>query len=99
MTFIVVVKEGPHGIIIVVTDKDIMGEKFSEGKLKLDLREKFYEGEEMELEEVVELLKSGSVFHLTGKEAVSLGIKIDLIDPKRVLVVNHVPHAEAVLGY
>ena len=44
MKFIVSQKNGPHGLLIVITDKDIIGKLFSEGKLQLDLTKEFFEG-------------------------------------------------------
>ena len=57
MVFIVSKKEGPNGLLLVVTDKEIIGKQFTEEKLQLDLSKEFYQGEEMEKEKISKKLK------------------------------------------
>ena len=37
MKFIVKIHQGPHGVVLVVSDQEILGKKFVEGKVQLDL--------------------------------------------------------------
>ncbi len=96
MIFIVAEKEGSHGRLLVVTDKDILGKYFHTGKIQLDLRSPFYQGKEMSKEEVKIILKRVRQAMFTGKAAVALGIEIDLINPQKILYVQNIPHAQAV---
>lgn len=98
MSFIVTEKEGAHGLLIAVTDKDLIGKYFQEGKKQLDLRSPFYVGKEMTKEETKNILTSARDIMFTGKAAVALGIELDLIDPQIILYVQNVPHAQVVLG-
>ena len=98
MNFIVAEKQGAHGILIVVTDKDLLGKNFEEGKIQLDIRSVFYQGEEKTSEEVKKLIESARDVMFTGKAAVALGIEWDLINPKKILYVQNVPHAQVALG-
>jgi len=98
MNFIVSKKSGPHGLLIVVTDKDILGKKFSKGKVQIDLTQEFYQGEEMDEKQVVKLFVEARHLHFTGKHAVGLGINKDLVNANNVLFVQKVPHAEVVMG-
>ena len=52
MEYIVSKKQSQFGLLVVVTDSDIVGKKFEEGRLQLDLTKKFYRGEEKNKEEV-----------------------------------------------
>lgn len=97
MNFIVVQRESKHGMLIIVTDKDILGKKFEEEKVQLDLTLAFYKGEEHSKEEVKEFLKKGYILHLTGKLSVAVAVEMDLVDPNRILWIQGVPHAEVVL--
>lgn len=90
-------KESKEGLLIVVTDSDLIGSKFEEGNLQLDLTKEFYSGSEMSKEEVKRLLSSARHVHLTGKEAVAIGIEMDLIVSDRILYVDKIPHAEAIV--
>ena len=97
MKFIVVEKETPQGLLLIVTDKDIFGKKFEEGKVQLDLTKSFYEGNEKEKDEVKELFFKSRHVHLTGKQTIALGIELDCVDPKRILWVKGIPHAQVVM--
>ena len=94
---IVAEKQGPHGLLLVITDSDIIGKTFEEGKLQLDLTQSFYQGEEKNKEEIKEILKKARDLHFTGKESVALGVELDLVDSDKILYVDGVPHAEVVM--
>lgn len=98
MNFITAEKLGAHGLLLVVTDQDILGKFFEEGRVQLDLRTAFYKGEERTKEEVKTLLAGARDVVFTGKVAVALGIELDLVDPKKILYVKNVPHAQVALG-
>ncbi len=99
MTFIVAQKYGPHGLLLVITDRDILGKTFQNEKARLDLSTRFYQGVEMEKSAVLELLARARDVHLTGKEAVALAVELDLADGTRILWVEGVPHVQlALLG-
>lgn len=98
MTFIVSKKEGPHGLLLIITDKDILGKIFEEGKIQLDLTKDFFKGEEKDKEEVKTLIPTARHLHLTGKESVAIGLEMDLVDTKKILWVQKVPHAEVMTG-
>jgi len=97
MTLIVNEKQGPHGLLLVVTDKDILGKVFEEGKLQLDLRKEFYNGEEKNKEQIKIMCSGARDVHLTGKEVVALGVEWGLVDAERILWVKGVPHAEVAI--
>ena len=90
-------KKTPHGLLVVVTDSSILGKKFEEGKLQLDLSKEFYKGEEKDVEEIKDIILSSRHVHLTGEESVDLGISLGLIEKDRVIWISGVPHAEIVL--
>jgi hypothetical protein len=96
MTLIVSEKPSPSGLLLVVTDKNLLGKIFSEGNRQLDLSKNFYEGQEIDLKELKHMMVSARHLHLTGKEAVALGIELDLVDHNHILYINKIPHAEVV---
>tara|TARA_Y100000310_G_scaffold64488_1_gene60000 strand:- start:24 stop:323 length:300 start_codon:yes stop_codon:yes gene_type:complete len=97
MVFVVSKKAGPNGLLLVVTDGEIIGKTFEEGKLQLDLTKEFYQGKEMSKEEVKELFIDARDLHLTGEKAVGLGIELNYVDKEHVLYVDKIPHAEVVM--
>lgn len=98
MKFIVSIKNSTAGILIVVTDGDLLGKKFEQGKLQLDLTKKFYQGEEKNENEVKDILKKADYLHLTGEVSVAIGIELNLIESRKIVWIAGIPHAEMVLG-
>ena len=90
-------KQGPHGLLLVITDSDLVGKKFEEGNLQLDLTKGFYEGSEKSKEEIKGIIHKARDLHFTGKEAIAVGLELNLIDPDKILYVDSIPHAEVVL--
>lgn len=86
-------------MLLVVTDADILGKKFEEGKVQLDLTKKFYQGQENSEEEVKKALKEARHLHLTGIAAVTLGINLGLINKENILYVKKIPHAEVCIDF
>lgn len=96
MGLIVSVKKSAHGLLVVVTDENLIGKKIEQGKLQLDLTTQFYKGEVKSKQEICLLCAHARHLHLTGKEAVALGVELDLVNPQRILYIQKVPHAEVV---
>ncbi len=83
--------------IIAITDLNIIGKKFEEKNLQLDLTADFYKGEEMNEEKIEAIIINTYVIHFTGKESVNFGIKLGLIDKKQIIKIKNIPHAETLI--
>ncbi|HII29627.1 DUF424 domain-containing protein [Candidatus Woesearchaeota archaeon CG08_land_8_20_14_0_20_47_9] len=85
-----------HGIILVAADKELLGKRFEEAGLQLDLTSPFYEGAETAESELPSLLKKAYITHLVGKRAVEIAIREGIVDRRNVIEVEGIPHAETV---
>ncbi|MEM1535659.1 MAG: DUF424 family protein [Candidatus Pacearchaeota archaeon] len=87
--------------IVAVCDKELLGKRFEEGKLQLEINERFYGGEELSEEKAIKLLRKAfqddACFNFVGKNSVELGIKAGIIDSKCIIKIQGVPHALALL--
>ena len=97
MEFIVSEKKSSNGLLLVISDKEIIGKTFTEGKKQLDLTKEFYQGEKRNTEYVTAKLEDVYIVHFTGKNSVALGTRLGLIDEERILIVDKIPHAEVVV--
>ncbi len=88
-------KKTENGLLVVVTDSNLIGKKFEEGKLHLDLTKDFYKGEEMNEEDLTILLQNARHIHLTGEKTVSIAKKLGLVE--KIIVIDGVQHAQAVV--
>lgn len=87
--------------IVAVCDKSLLGKKFEENNLQLEINEKFYGGKEIKKVEAIKLLKKAqeedACFNFVGENAVSVGIEAGIIDKDCVIRIGGVPHALALL--
>ena len=56
--------------VVAVCDSELVGKKFEEGKMQLDVRENFYNGEEVDEEKLMEILQrelaEDATFNIVG---------------------------------
>ena len=85
--------------VVAVCDKGLIGKKFEEGLLQLDVKENFYKGEEgkeVSHEEAVELMISFSnedaTFNIVGSRAVKAALEAGVIDKESVKKVQKIPY-------
>lgn len=84
-------------ILVAVCDSEIVGKTFSEGDLKIEVKESFYGTEEFGEKEVINALRKATIANIVGEKAVALAIRIGIVDKERVLRISGCPHAQMVL--
>lgn len=84
-------------IILAVCDSDLIGKKFEQGKLQIDLTTDFYKGEEKTESEILLMIQEAYILNLVGEKSVKLGLKQGLIDETHILNIQGIPHAQCVI--
>ncbi len=83
--------------IVIICDKDLVGKKFNQGQLQLDIKENFFDGEEKTRPETIEIIKKmvreDATFNIVGKESVNAALEIGIINKEGVKNVQGVPTA------
>lgn len=82
--------------IIAVCDTDILGKTLvdREREIEFTVSKDFYGSENFEWEEISESISNGRNVNLVGNEVVELAIKNNLVDPKSVIEIEGVKHAQ-----
>lgn len=87
--------------IIAVCDSELLGERFEEGNMQIEVNEVFYGGDEKEEGEVIELLKDlykeDATFNIVGQKSVDTAIKAGIISKEGVIKIQGIPHALGLL--
>lgn len=83
--------------IVAVCDKELIDKKFEENGKQLDLTSEFYKGDEKEETEIGDIIRNADIINLVGKRAVDLGLAEEVISKENVIIINGIPHAQAVL--
>lgn len=89
---IVKLHESKNGTIVCVVDKEILGQKFEEGELQLDLSSNFYKGEEKAIDEVGDLIRNAYGINIVGERAIKLAIEEGVIEVNMVKKIANIPY-------
>ncbi|MEM4577116.1 MAG: DUF424 family protein [Candidatus Nezhaarchaeales archaeon] len=94
----VYVKVHQHGkdLIVAICDEDLLGKTFSEGAVKIEVSERFYGGEKMDVKEAMKIAKRASIANFLGKNSVKYAIRCKLVHKDAVVVVASIPHAQMI---
>ncbi len=85
----------PRENLVVICDKELLGKKFKDGKLQIEVKESFYRGSEASVEKCIEALRCATVANLLGS-IVECAVEAGLIDRCNVLKIKGVQHAQLV---
>lgn len=83
--------------LVAVCDANLLGKTYEQGSRLLEVREGFFNGEEKEEKEIIELMKhyagEDATFNIIGKDSVKAGIKAGIISKEGVMKVQGIPFA------
>ncbi|MDH5664435.1 MAG: DUF424 family protein, partial [Candidatus Bathyarchaeota archaeon] len=77
-------------------DAELLGKVLRDGKIVFEVREEFYKGSKVSVEEAVDLMKQCTVVNMVGKCIVDKALEKGLIHPEAILKISGVPHAQIV---
>ena len=80
---------------VIVCDRELLGKKFKDGKLQIEVKESFYGGHEASVEKCIETLRNATIANLVGS-IVDCAVEAGIIDRCNVLKIKEVQHAQLV---
>lgn len=83
-------------LVLAVCDASLIGKRFEEGDLQLDLTSDFYMGRVEGNEKIVKLMESANIINIVGQESVDLALKSNILSKSSVVKIKNVPHAQCV---
>jgi len=88
--------------IVAVADDDLIGKKFEEGGLQLDVKENFYKSEKKfsekeALEIIQDMMKEDATFNIVGEKSIRVALKSGVIDEETIRKVDGIPFALVLL--
>lgn len=90
-----VIKQGRH-VLVAACDADLLGKTLKFGTIDFKVREDFYGGSLVHVEEAVSLIKNATDVNLVGSIIINRAIKEKLVHPQAVLDISGVPHAQII---
>jgi len=81
-------------VLLAACDDGLLGKKFEEGELQLEVSESFYGGERVTNDTFVDRLKAATIVNIVGREAVEIAAALGMVDRECLLEISGVPHAQ-----
>ncbi len=94
---VVKIHNSEMGLVVALCDNELIGKKFSEGKLILDLNSDFYKGKVLPKEKIISLLKTAYIINAVGKESVELVLKNNYVEKEKIIKIGGIPHAQRLI--
>lgn len=83
-------------VLLAVCDADVLGKSLKQEKIIFHIREEFYKGSLVSLEEAIDLIQQSTIVNMVGKKIVEKAVENGLVHPDAVLQIEGVPHAQIV---
>ena len=80
-------------LILAICDKELLGNKYEENDVLLDLSSDFYNGEELSDEELKSLIPKAYSINTIGEKSVAICISLEVIEQDHVKKIKDIPYA------
>ncbi len=83
-------------VLLSICDSEILGKTLCEGEIVFQVKEDFYRGSRVDVEEAVSMIDNSTIVNMIGKNVVKRAIEKGYVHPEAVLHIEGVPHAQIV---
>jgi hypothetical protein len=85
-----------RNVLLCMCDAEILGKTLREGKIVFCVKEDFYKGAKVTVEEALSMIESSTIVNMVGRHVVKKAIESGYVHPEAVLHIEGVPHAQIV---
>jgi hypothetical protein len=85
-----------NNVLLAICDAEILGKTLREGKIVFHVKEEFYKGAKVNVEEAISMIKNSTTVNMIGKNVVKKAMEKGYVHPEAVLNIEGVPHAQIV---
>jgi hypothetical protein len=89
-------KKVGRNVLLAICDCEILGRTLREGKIVFHVKDEFYNGGRVTIEEAVGMIENSTIVNMVGKNCVERAIQKGYVHPEAVLKIEGVPHAQIV---
>lgn len=85
-----------NNILLAMCDTEILGKTLRKGKIVFHVKEEFYKGPKVNIEEAMAMIENSTTVNMIGKNVVQKAIEKGHVHPEAVIDIEGVPHAQIV---
>jgi len=89
-------KKVNRNVLLAICDCEVLGKTLREGKIVFQVKDEFYNGGKVTVEEAVGMIENSTIVNMVGKNCVEKAIQKGYVHPEAVLEIEGVPHAQIV---
>ncbi|MEK6827085.1 MAG: DUF424 family protein [Nanoarchaeota archaeon] len=81
--------------IVAVCDSELIGKKFEEGKLQIDVKESFFRGEEVDEQKAIDIMEKmiqdDATFYIVGEKSIKAALDAGVIAEEGIIKIQGIP--------
>jgi len=85
-----------NNVLLAICDAEILGKTLREGKIVFKIKEEFYKGAKVTVEEALAIIENSTIVNMIGKNVVQRAVEKGYVHPEAILNIEGVPHAQIV---
>jgi len=85
-----------NNVLLAICDAEILGKTLREGKIVFNVKEEFYKGARVNIEEAVAMIENSTIVNMIGKNVVKKAMEKGYVHPEAILNIEGIPHAQIV---
>jgi hypothetical protein len=85
-----------RNVMLAICDSELLGKTLREWKIVFHVKEEFYNGGRVTVEEAVNMIENSTIVNMVGKCCVEKAIAKGYVHPEAVLNIEGIPHAQIV---
>ena len=89
-------KKVGRNVLLAICDSELLGKTLRQGKIVFHVKDEFYNGGKVTVEEAVGMIENSTIVNMVGKNCVEKAIQKGYVHPEAVLEIEGVPHAQIV---
>jgi hypothetical protein len=85
-----------NNVLLAMCDAEVLGKTLRKGKIVFHVKEEFYKGLKVSIEEAMAMIEKSTIVNMIGKNVVQKAIEKGHVHPEAVLNIEGIPHAQIV---
>lgn len=82
--------------VVAMCDRELIGKKIEDKDFRINLTERFYKGEDLPEERVIDILKDADSTNIVGKNSIKVALKAKIIKKENIKKIKEIPFAISV---
>lgn len=83
-----------RNVLLAICDCELLGRTLRQGKIVFHIKNEFYNGGKVTVEEAVNMIENSTIVNMVGKNCVDRAIAKGYVHPEAVMDIEGIPHAQ-----